>query len=88
MVIVSHREMRNRSGEILRRVEAGESVQITNNGRLAAVIVPPTGNLLDGMIARGEARAPVHGRDALLQIAPVTSSLTSAQLVDDARGEW
>lgn len=40
MDTVTHREMRNRSGEILRRVEAGESIQVTNNGRPAAVIVP------------------------------------------------
>lgn len=88
MESVSHREMRNRSGEILRRVEAGESVQVTNNGRLAAVIVPPSRHPLDSMIARGEARAPVLDRSVLLQIPPVSSSVSSAELVDDARGQW
>tara|TARA_R110002020_G_scaffold14291_11_gene50742 strand:+ start:1524 stop:1646 length:123 start_codon:yes stop_codon:yes gene_type:complete len=40
--------MRNRSGEILRRVEAGESVLVSNNGRLAALIVPVGGDPLTG----------------------------------------
>src|SRR4051812_18881190 len=41
MRTVTHREMRNSSGEILRAVAAGESVQVTNNGQIAAVISPP-----------------------------------------------
>ncbi|GGH35968.1 type II toxin-antitoxin system Phd/YefM family antitoxin [Microbacterium album] len=88
METVSHREMRNRSGEILRRVEAGESVRVTNNGRVAALIVPPAGGVLDGMIARGEARGPIADKEALLAIDPVASPTPSDQLVDDARGRW
>lgn len=80
--------MRNRSGEILRRVEAGESVQVTNNGRLSAVIVPPTGSVLDGLITRGEARAPLRDRTGILDLVPEESSLSSTDLVEDARGSW
>lgn len=36
MRTVTHREMRNGSGEILRAVAAGETVQVTNNGQIAA----------------------------------------------------
>ena len=43
MKSVTHREMRNNSGDILRAVAAGESVQVTNHGVLAAVISPPAG---------------------------------------------
>lgn len=39
---VTHREMRNNGGEILRAVAAGDSVQVTNNGQPAALIVPPS----------------------------------------------
>ena len=52
METVTHREMRNRSGEILRRVEAGETLQVTNNGHLAALIVPAGNDPLDGLFAR------------------------------------
>ena len=40
METVSHRELRNRSGEVLRAVEAGESFTITNGGVPVARLVP------------------------------------------------
>lgn len=88
METVTHREMRNRSGEILRRVEAGESVQVSNNGHLAALIVPVGGDPLDGLIARGEARAALTGAEALAAIQRVASPVSSRDLVEDSRGRW
>lgn len=85
---VSHREMRNRSGEILRRVEAGESFEITNHGRPAARIVPTDDASLDTLIARGEARGARRSIDALSDIRRSTSPRSSQDLVDDARGRW
>ncbi len=88
METVTHREMRNRSGEILRRVEAGESVRVSNNGHLAALIVPVGGDALDGLVARGEARPARTGTDALAAITRVLSPLSSRELVADSRGRW
>jgi prevent-host-death family protein len=88
METVTHREMRNRSGEILRRVAAGESVQVSNNGRPTAMIVPLGGSALDGLIARGEARPARTGLDELVSITRVVSPMSSADLVDDSRGRW
>ncbi len=85
---VTHREMRNRSGEILRRVEAGESIAVSNNGHPAAIIVPVGGNVLDGLIARGEARPARAGVEALLAIARVVSKATARELIEDSRGRW
>jgi prevent-host-death family protein len=88
METVTHREMRNRSGEILRRVEAGESVQVSNNGHLAAIIVPVGGSVLDGLINRGEARPARTGIESLLAIQRVASPLGSGELIADIRGRW
>jgi prevent-host-death family protein len=88
METVTHREMRNRSGELLRRVEAGESVLVKNNGRPAAMIVPVGGSVLDGLIARGDARQARTGREALEKIVRVPSPLRSAELIEDSRGRW
>lgn len=41
MEIISHREMRNHSAEVLRRVEAGESLVVTNRGKQVAILSPP-----------------------------------------------
>jgi prevent-host-death family protein len=88
MKIVTHREMRNQSGDILRRVAAGESVQISNNGRLTAMIVPVGGSALDGLIARGEARPARAGVEVLLSIQRVAAPMTAANLIADSRGPW
>jgi prevent-host-death family protein len=40
MKTITHRELRNRSGEVLRSVAQGETFQITNHGEVVARIVP------------------------------------------------
>ena len=43
---IPHRDLRNKSAEILRRVVAGESFEITNHGEVVAVLSPPTSDQL------------------------------------------
>ncbi len=85
---ITHREMRNNSADVLRRVEAGESVQVTNNGRPAAMIIPVGGDTLDTLIERGGARAARSGVEALLKIRLAESEMSTAEILDDARGQW
>lgn len=88
MRTITHREMRNSSGEILRAVAAGESVLVTNNGQLAAVISPPPDDSLGGLAARGQLRAARRQVSDLSLIARRTVARTSSELVADARGVW
>lgn len=88
MRTITHREMRNNSGEILRAVAAGETVQVTNNGQIAAVISPPSSGSLDRLIAQGQARPPRRNAADLGTIRRRSAQLTSAELVNDARGRW
>jgi prevent-host-death family protein len=39
----AHRDLRNRSAEILRDVLAGATYEITNHGEVVAVLSPPAG---------------------------------------------
>jgi antitoxin (DNA-binding transcriptional repressor) of toxin-antitoxin stability system len=80
--------MRNSSGEILRAVAAGETVQVTNNGQVAAVISPPGGGSLDRLVAQGQARPARRAVADLATIRRRKSKRTSAELVEDARGRW
>jgi prevent-host-death family protein len=43
MVSIGLRELRQRASEYLRRVEAGQAVEITTRGRPAALLVPLRG---------------------------------------------
>jgi len=88
MRTVTHREMRNGSGEILRAVAAGETVQVTNNGQVAAVISPPGGDPLARLQAQGHARAARRTVADLSTIRRRKATLSSGELVTDARGRW
>jgi len=46
---VSHRELRNESGRILREVQAGQSFIVTNNGEPVASLKPIDANPLAGI---------------------------------------
>ena len=88
MRTVTHREMRNNSAEILRAVAAGEIVQVTNHGRVAAVISPPSAPTLARLIADGLARPARRPVTELANIKRRASARPSAELLDDVRGRW
>lgn len=90
MRTVSHREMRNQSGELLRSVEAGESVIVTNNGRPVAVLSPYSEQQtpLERLRALGQTRPPQAPRETLRNIKRVKLDITSEQLIRESRGEW
>lgn len=41
MRTITHSELRNHSGEVLRAVAAGETFQVTNRGAVVAELTPP-----------------------------------------------
>lgn len=52
---VGIRELRQNASELLRRVEAGETIEITDRGRPVAVLAPlPAGSPLDRLRASGD----------------------------------
>ncbi|MCB1030356.1 MAG: type II toxin-antitoxin system prevent-host-death family antitoxin [Acidimicrobiales bacterium] len=89
METISHREMRNRSGTYLRRVEAGESFLVSNNGTVVALLGPP--DMLSGIEVarrRGQSR-PAHATaEGFGAIARRKATSTSAEIVADTRGRW
>jgi len=80
--------MRNSSGEILRAVASGETIEVTNNGQVAAVISPPDGNVLARLKAQGSARAARRPLADLSTIQRRKATLSSVELVADTRGHW
>ena len=84
---ISHREMRNNSGSILRRVAAGESLLVTNDGVPAALLVPVPTSPLEQLIAQGEVAPSSVPFDVDALPPPVTSSVPTEQIIDDDRGD-
>jgi prevent-host-death family protein len=54
MASVGIRELRQRASELLRRVQDGESIQITDRGRPVAVLGPLPEDPLDRLRAAGD----------------------------------
>ena len=80
--VIPHRELRNRSSEVLRDVQAGETIEVTNHGEIVAVLVPPSDRLGEGLRIRSAKR--VGGFAGLTRRRldhPIQESL------DDLRGE-
>jgi prevent-host-death family protein len=88
MRTVTHREMRNQSGEILRRVADGETVQVTNHGEPAALIVPPGTDPLADLGVRGQMRPARRPVSSLGSIQRRKSATRSDAIVADVRGRW
>lgn len=55
---VGVRELRQNASELLRRVQLGETIDVTDRGRLVAHLVPPVLGPLDQMIAAGIVALP------------------------------
>ena len=85
MESVSQREMRNKSGELLRRVAAGESVLVTNNGVPAAVLVPVGADARSRLVATGRLRVGA-GLDLTALPTRVRAPRLTADLLEEDRG--
>lgn len=84
MDTITHREMRNHSAEVLRRVEAGESLQVSNHGRPAAIISPVGTDAIEAANAR-PARAAL---ESLRTIQRTKATKSTAAMIEDVRGRW
>lgn len=72
MATVGVRELRQRASELLRRVEAGERIEVTNRGRRVAMLVPaPQGSVLEQLRAAGEIDPAKGDIDDLPEPLPV-----------------
>ena len=76
---IAHRELRNRSSEILRAVAAGETFEITNHGEVVAVLSPPD----DPPLRIIPATVIGHWDE----IRPVVIDESIQDILDDLRGE-
>ncbi len=83
---INHRQLRNSSSEVLRSVAAGEIIEVTNHGKVAAVLVPPSLTPYERLVAAGKVHLP-SGRPVDLRNLHRSKTLrTSAQIIADVRG--
>jgi prevent-host-death family protein len=91
MTSVGIRELRQRASELLRLVEAGETIEVTDRGRPVAVLGPiPDHSSLDQLRATGDISPATRRFDDLpdplvLAAAQPTASQILARLRGDER---
>ncbi|MEW6153265.1 MAG: type II toxin-antitoxin system prevent-host-death family antitoxin [Actinomycetota bacterium] len=82
MTSVGVRALRQRASELLRLVEQGETVEITDRGRPVALLTPlPEGSPLERLRAAGEIEPATADQDdlpALFELGPETEPASSA----------
>ena len=86
MRTIPQRELRNDSGRILAEVAAGESIEVTSNGVVMAVLVPPR----PGLVERGRRDGtvlPAGRRIRVRDLNRVTADEPLQVVLDELRGE-
>lgn len=84
---ISHRELRNSSSEVLRAVDNGESFEITNYGRVVALIIPAQPTSLDRLRAAGKTQGAELPLRELLENEPLKVSGDSGTELDAMRSD-
>ena len=91
MATVGVRELRQRASELLRRVEAGETIEVTDRGRPVAVLAPlPGRSPIERLSVSGDLVPSQHDLDDLPDPLPLgpgqePPSRTLARLRHDER---
>jgi prevent-host-death family protein len=88
---VGIRELRDNLKDYLEKVELGQTIEITKNGRTIGMIVPkPAGEPVDRMVAEGRLIPPRSGRGSVRlprRVQPSPGSPSSGEVLDDMRSE-
>jgi antitoxin (DNA-binding transcriptional repressor) of toxin-antitoxin stability system len=86
METIGVRELQQHASAALRRVEGGETIGVTDRGRLVAILAPPSSATGSGaLIASG--RVQLAGRAAETLPPAVAASRSTAEVLDLLRDE-
>ena len=84
---ITHRELRNNSSAVLRRVAAGQTLVLTNDGEPVALLSPIASSSRRRVVSQGRLRLAAEPLDvaSLPPAQPSTASLD--ELLADERGD-
>jgi prevent-host-death family protein len=86
MTTIPHRELRNQSSKILERVKNGETIDVTNNGEIAATLIPPAASPFERLLKSGGVRQAVQSPVDFRLLQRVASDAGTAEMIADLRG--
>jgi prevent-host-death family protein len=80
------RQLRDSLTASIRRVERGETIEVTNHGRAVAILAPVPGDRIERLVARGDL-TPGGPLQRPLRRHPVTGEMSASQAIEDDRAE-
>jgi prevent-host-death family protein len=83
---IPHRELRNQSSKILERVKNGETIDVTNNGEVAATLIPPSASPFERLLLAGQVR-PAAGVVDFQALPRIHKDSGTAEILADVRGD-
>lgn len=87
METIPHRELRNNSSAVLARVAGGETIAVTNNGKVVAIMCPPELSEIERLKLTG-GLIPARRNDVDFTKMKRATGISSRELLDDVRGRW
>lgn len=86
MTSVGIRELRQRASELLRQVERGDTIEITDRGRPVAMLAPlPSGSPLERLRRSGDIEPATAAFDDLPEPLRSTASKLPSEVLADLR---
>jgi antitoxin (DNA-binding transcriptional repressor) of toxin-antitoxin stability system len=86
METIGVRELQQHASSALRRVKNGETIGVTDRGRLVAVLSPPSAATgVAALIASGRVQLAQRSSTTLLE--PVASDRVSSEVLDELRAD-
>ncbi len=87
MTTIPHRELRNQSSKILERVKNGEIIDVTNNGEIAATLIPPSASPFERLLLSGNVRTAAKDAVDFQSLPRVSVSAGTLEILADLRGD-
>ncbi|WAH98834.1 type II toxin-antitoxin system Phd/YefM family antitoxin [Arthrobacter sp. MMS18-M83] len=87
MTTIPHRELRNNSSKILERVKNGETIDVTNNGEIAATLIPPSASPFERLLQSGGVRRAAESPVDFRLVPRIKSEMGTPDILADLRGD-
>lgn len=84
---IPHRKLRNQSSKVLERVKNGETIHVTNNGEIAATLIPPSASPFERLLQAGQVRPSAAGPVDFRTLPRIVTECSTADILDDLRGD-
>jgi prevent-host-death family protein len=79
------RELRDNLTQTIRRVRAGETIEVTHDGEPVAVLAPYRRSRIEQLIASGEVTPATLSLRDLPKPSPPTGPMTASEAIEDDR---